>query len=91
MSEGVQRCGQTFFLYQPGGLDQPPLAVLREAPFAKWIFVERNPCALDFDLSFVAPKIDNCAAQRFRSNQHNFHRAEHLPGRVSIGRFMHIH
>src|SRR6266699_236596 len=59
--EGAERDRQTFLLDQPASLRKSPFALAtagREAPFAKRKFLQRNSGSLDFDLFWVAAKID---------------------------------
>src|SRR5436190_7838369 len=89
--ESTQRNRQALFLDQPASLHESPFAILPKAPFAKRKFIKWNPSVLDFDLSFVATKIDNSASQRFRADQNKLHRGEHLPRGFSIRRLVHFH
>ena len=87
----TERDRQTFLFNQTACLHELPLPVLREAAFAKRKFLKRYARALDVDFFFVAAKIDNCAAQRFRPDENALDRVEHLLGRGSIGRLVHVH
>src|SRR5260370_27350641 len=89
--ESVKRDRQTFLVDQTTRLRESPFAILRKVPFAEWKFVKRNPGSLKLDLLFVAAKIDNCPAQRFRPNEDKFYRVEHLLRCASIGRLVHVH
>src|SRR6266566_4465926 len=92
--ESAERDRQTFLVDQTASLHESPFApatARRKAAFAKWKFVERNPRSLDLDFTFVATKTDNRAAQRFRPDEDEFYRVEHLPCGTSIGRFIHVH
>ena len=54
-------------------------------------FLQWNSGALDFNFFWIAPKINQCAPQRFRANQDQLHCVEHLPCGLSIGGFVHVH
>ena len=55
----AQRRFQSFFSNQPPRLQQTPLAVARNAAFAKWKFTHRDSGALNFDFLRSAAEIDH--------------------------------
>jgi hypothetical protein len=88
-----ERNGKTLFLDQTASLHKSPFAppiAGREIAFAKREFVKRNPGSLDLDFLFVATQISDGVAQRFRANQNQFHRVEHLARGLSICRLVHV-
>ncbi len=92
--ESSERNGQTLFLDQTASLHESPFAPAiagREIAFTKRKFIKRNPGSLDFDFFFVTTKINDRVTQRFRANQNQFHRVEHLPRGFSICGLVHVH
>src|SRR5262245_53411713 len=89
--ESSERDWQTFLFDQTTSLDEPPFLYCRnEVSFTKRKFIQRNSGPLDLNFLFVAAQIDDCAPQRLRANKHQLHRIEHLPGRLSISRLVHV-
>src|SRR6266478_4338546 len=90
--ERAERDRQTFFVNQTTCLHEAPFGRRGDkVAFAKRKFAEWNPGSLNFDLFFVATKIDNRAPQRFGANENKLYRVEHLPGGLSIRRLVHVH
>src|SRR6266576_4793786 len=89
--KSAKRDRQTFLFYQATSLDKSPFGRRGdEVSFTKRKFVQRDPGSLDLDFSLVAAQIDDCAPQRFGTNQDQLYRTEHLPRGFAISRLVHI-
>src|SRR5206468_4876597 len=90
--KGAKRNWQTFFFDQAARLQESPFRRRDdEVSFTKRKFFQRNPGSLDLDLFLVATQMNDCAPQRFGTNQYQLDCVEHLSRGLAISRLVHVH
>src|SRR6266496_2162913 len=83
---------QTFLFNQATSLDGSPFGRRGdEVSFTKRKFFQRDPGSLDLDSFFVATQMNDCAPQRFGTNQDQLDCVEHLSRGFAISRLVHVH
>src|SRR5213082_146025 len=88
----AQRDWQTFFFDQAASLQESPFGRRGdEVSFTKKKFFQRNPGSLDLDLFLVATQMNDCAPQRFGTNQNQLDCVEHLSRGFAISRLASRH